>query len=294
MPGAPEIISAVPTHFAADGKLDLPAFRANLERLEPFVDGVFAAGTTGEFPALADDERVAVFEEALAVFGPDRVVAHIGAAATHQAVALAEASLRVGVRRFAAVTPYYLRASIDGVCRYFAALRQVVGHGELYGYFFPDVALTDVAPADLPRLVEVGLDGIKVSGAASGRVADYLSYAPAGFTLWSGNEADLPNVMASGGLGTVSGVSSVMPEPWVAYREAYAAGDQEGTARAQRAIDILVPVVGSTIARLKYAMTVLGMPGGPTRMSIDEPSAEVKSDIEAAIDKARALLAEVG
>jgi 4-hydroxy-tetrahydrodipicolinate synthase len=88
MPRYPEIISAIPTPFAEDGKLNLPALRTNLERLEPLLDGVFAAGTTGEFLALSDDERIAVIEEALAVFGPARVVAHVGAAATHQAVAL--------------------------------------------------------------------------------------------------------------------------------------------------------------------------------------------------------------
>ena len=291
MTDAPQIISAVPTPFASDGKLDLAAFRSNLERLEPLLDGVFAAGTTGEFPALADDERVAVIQEAVAVFGPPRVVAHVGAATTQQAVALTEAAQQVGARRFAAVTPYFLRASLDGVSRYYAALRQVVGDGELYGYFFPDVALTDVAPEDLPRLVEVGLDGVKVSGAASGRVAEYLSHAPAGFKLWSGNDADLPNILANGGIGTVSGVSAVMPEPWVAFREAYAANDQDRLGRAQQAITALVPVLGPSIAHLKYGLSVLGLAGGPTRMSIDEPNPQLRTAIEAALDEARGYLA---
>jgi len=291
MTDAPQIISAVPTPFATDGKLDLAALHSNLERLEPLLDGVFAAGTTGEFPALSDDERVAVIQEAITVFGPTRVVAHVGAATTQQAVAITEAVQRVGAQRFAAVTPYYLRASLDGVSRYYAALREVVRDGELYGYFFPDVALTDVAPEDLPRLLEVGLDGVKVSGAASGRVADYLSQAPDGFRLWSGNDADLPNIMACGGMGTVSGVSSVMPEPWVAFREAYAAGDQSRLGQAQRAINALVPILGPSIANLKYGLSRLGLTGGPTRMSIDEPTPEVRMTIDAALTEARDLLA---
>jgi 4-hydroxy-tetrahydrodipicolinate synthase len=291
MTSAPEIISAVPPHFAADGKLDLPALRTNLERLEPVLDGVFVAGTTGEFPALADDERIAVIEEAISVFGPARVVAHIGAAATHSALALARAALEVGAQRLAAVTPYYLRASTDGVRRHYAALREVVEDGELYGYLFPDVALTDVTPAELPGLVAAGLDGVKVSGTASTRVADYLAKAPAGFKLWSGNDADLPNVLARGGRGLVSGVSAVLPEPWVAFRAAYAADDRSGVDRAQRAIEALVSVLGPSITRLKYGLSVLGLPSGPTRMCVDEPTAEVRTSIEAALAQARSILA---
>ena len=47
----PEVLSAVTTPFLADGDVDLLGFRRNLERLEKVVDGVFVAGTTGEFPA---------------------------------------------------------------------------------------------------------------------------------------------------------------------------------------------------------------------------------------------------
>jgi 4-hydroxy-tetrahydrodipicolinate synthase len=291
MTNVPEIISAIPTHFASDGKLDLRALRTNLERLEPLLDGVFVAGTTGEFPALADGERIAVIQEAISVFGPSRVVAHIGAAATQQASGLARAALGVGAQRLAAVTPYYLRASADGVRRYYAALREIVGDGELYGYLFPDVALTDVRPAELPGLAAAGLDGVKVSGTASTRVAEYLAQAPAGFKLWSGNDADLPNVMVCGGLGLVSGVSAVLPEPWVAFRAAYAADDQSGVDRAQRAIDALVPVLGPSISRLKYGLSLLGLPGGPTRMCVDEPTGQVRTSIEAALAQARSILA---
>lgn len=291
MPDAPEIISAVPTPFTDDGALDAKSLRTNLERLEPLLDGVFAAGTTGEFPALSDDERMSVIQEAIEVFGPSRVVAHVGAATTRQAITLTEAAKQLGARRFAAVTPYYLRASLDGVTRYYAALRETVADGELYGYFFPEVAITDVAPPDLPGLIGLGLDGIKVSGSASARVAHYLAQAPAGFQLWSGNDADLPNILASGGRGTVSGVSAVMPEPWVAFRESYAAGNQDRLERAQRAITALVPVLGPNIAHLKYGLSVLGLTGGPTRMSIDEPGVEMRKAIEAALDEARGHLA---
>ena len=174
---APEILSAIPTPFTPDGTLDLPAFRANLDRLVSSVDGVFVAGTTGEFPALDDAERLLLFEAALAVFGPDRVVAHVGAATTRQAAELLSAAIAIGAARFAAITPYFLAASTSGVAAYYRHLKDIAGQRALYAYVFPEVAGTDVLPDALHALVEAGIDGIKVSGRASASTSPQLRKA---------------------------------------------------------------------------------------------------------------------
>ncbi len=290
MTTVPEILSAVPTPFSQDGTLDLPALRSNLERLSPLVDGIFAAGTTGEFPALTDGERIEVIRESLAVFGPERVVAHVGAPSAQQAVRLLLSAKELGVQRFAAITPYFLTASPAGVAAYYKALRSAAGQDSLYAYVFPEVAGTDILPEDLPALIsESGIDGIKVSGAASKRVREYLAAAPAGFKLWSGNDADLPNILALGGQGTVSGVSAVCPEPWAAYRDAVRGNDAAAAAAAQADIETLVPLLGPSIAALKFGITHRGLPGGTVRMSIDPVTPGLQQDIATAIDRISAV-----
>lgn len=283
---APEILSAIPTPFTPDGTLDLPAFRANLDRLVSSVDGVFVAGTTGEFPALDDAERLLLFEAALAVFGPDRVVAHVGAATTRQAAELLSAAIAIGAARFAAITPYFLAASTSGVAAYYRHLKDIAGQRALYAYVFPEVAGTDVLPDALHALVEAGIDGIKVSGRASARVREYLAAAPEGFALWSGNDADLPAVLEAGGRGTVSGVSAVCPRPWAAFRDAAQTEDLTARADAQRRIEALVPLLGPSITALKYGLDHLGLTGGSVRMSIDGIGAERGEQIRTAIDTA--------
>lgn len=282
---APEILSALTTPFDDSGDIVTSAFEANLARLEPWVDGVFVAGTTGEFPALEADEHLDLTRRALAVFGPDRVVVHTGAPSLRQALRLAAAAAAVGARRFAALTPYYLAATPAGCARYFSALKTELAGAEVYGYLFPDVAVTEVLPDQLQPLLDAGIDGLKTSGRASRLVPDYLAVAPAGFKLWSGNDADLPGVMAAGGTGTVSGVSGVCPGPWAAFREAYAAGDQDALDAAQRRITTLVPLLGPSIANLKFGLGIVG-PGlgdGPCRMSIDAPDQALGQRIAAAI-----------
>lgn len=278
----PEILSAVTTPFLPDGDIDAPGLRQNLERLEPLVDGVFVAGTTGEFPALEPGEHARVVEIALAVFGPERIVVHVGAPSTRQAIALARQAQVLGVRRAAALTPYYLPATAPGVIRHWTAIVDAFA-GEVYGYVFPDVALTDLLPEDLPAAVEAGVVGLKVSGRASQRVPEYLQRAPDGFRLWSGNDADLPRVLAAGGWGTVSGVSSVCPHPWARLREALGSGDDGAASAAQQVIEEIVPVLGPSIANLKEGLDLLGLAGGPCRMTIDPPTPTHRTRIADAV-----------
>lgn len=108
--------------------------------------------------------------------------------------------------------------------------------------------------------------------------------APAGFKLWSGNDADVPNVMAAGGTGTVSGVSGACPAPWAALRAAMAGGDAAGIERAQQIIVRVVSVLGPSIAALKAALDLQGLAGGHCRMLIDTPNDLVQTQITDVVD----------
>ncbi|MFT9009582.1 MAG: dihydrodipicolinate synthase family protein [Bifidobacterium sp.] len=273
----PEIITAAIAAFGPDGQLDEGMNRAFLERVEPYSDGVLAVGTTAEFPSLSFEERRMLIRIALEVFGPDRTIAHVGAPSVMQAKAYAQAAMDLGARRFAAITPYYLTASQHGVVGYYQALRDCI-EGELYAYVFPDVACTDVAAETLAQLQELGLDGVKLSGAASTRLEEYRQAAPQ-LKLWSGNDADVPHILAVGGLGTVSGVSGVAPMSWAELRKAYESDDDSRIAQSQGQIEELVSVLGPSISRLKYALAVLGVNVGNCRMPIDEPDSQMQAKI---------------
>ncbi|TRY18109.1 dihydrodipicolinate synthase family protein [Tessaracoccus rhinocerotis] len=282
---APEILSALTTPFT-DGEVDSAAMRANLDRLVTLVDGVFVGGTTGEYPALTTAEHGSLVAQALEVFGPQRVVVHVGAPSTRQALELTRQARDLGATRYAAITPYYIPATPRGILRHWAAINEECG-GELYGYVYPDVAVTDLKPADLPEVLKSGIAGIKVSDSASRRVVEYLDNAPEGFKLWSGNDADVPAVMRAGGTGTVSGVSGATPRPWAALRDAMRDGDEAAAVAAQAVIAQVVPVLGSSIANLKHALHLQGLDNGePCRMSIDQPDGQTMTRIAAAVDLA--------
>ncbi len=289
MPVQAKVITALPTPFADDESFD----RKSAEHLftsirDQGVDGVFVAGTTGEFTALDDEERLAVIRVALDVFGPDGVYAHVGAAAARQAESLVRAAVEVGATRLAAITPYFLPAPEDALVRYYERLVAAAGEAGVYAYLFQARSTTPAEATVLRRLRDVGVRGVKISGESDASVAAYLAQAPADFDVLSGNDIAFEEFVNAGGLGVISGVSSVFPRPFVALRDALNSGDTDAVRAAQPLVERAVRVVrGGSIPHLKAALEVQGISAGPARISGDAVS-------EADLDELRRTARELG
>ena len=274
MTAAPVVLSAVPTLFDADGELDAGANRALYKLVAGLLDGLLVAGTTGEFPALEDAERLSLFELALAELGPDRVIAHIGAPDARHAARLARAAVALGATRIAAITPYYLPARPDEVAGHYRRIRDAAPGPELYAYIFPERTGLTVPPPLLAEVAEAaGLAGAKISGSASAELAGYVAAAP-GLRIFSGNDASPWATMRAGGAGVISGRSSAYPEVYGALRH------DEGQ---QWRLDRIV-ALGASIGRLKHALHVRGLAGSAAgRMTIDPPDPALAAAIEAEV-----------
>jgi 4-hydroxy-tetrahydrodipicolinate synthase len=273
---APVILSAVPTLFGPDGELDPDANRALYKLVAGLMDGLFVAGTTGEFPALEDAERLWLFELALAEAGPDRVIAHIGAPDARHAARLAQAAAGLGATRVAAITPYYLPARPDELTAHYRRIHDAVPALELYAYIFPERTGLRVPPPLFAEVADAaGLAGAKTSGSAAADLAGYVAAAP-GLRIFSGNDADPWAVMRAGGAGVISGRSSAYPELYAALRR-----DPAEQERLDRVV-----ALGASIGRLKYALQVRGLVPGfspAARMTVDTPDAETAAAIAAQV-----------
>ncbi len=284
-PPGPRLIPAVPVPFRADGELDAAGL-APLYRFldEAGVDGVFVSGTTGEFPALDDAERDRVLTEALAVFGPDRVYAHVGAASARQAERLTARAVALGARNLAAITPYYLPAGPRQLAEYYRRIAAVAGDAHLFVYLYAARTTTTVPPGLLAELAAIpSVVGAKISGEPAERVVEYLRAAPAGFTVYSGNDVEFGAVARAGAAGGVSGVSSAFPRPFVALRDALRAGDEGAAAAAQAEVERAVGAVGGNVALIKAALALQGLPAGPPRVAVDPPTPAQRDAVTAAV-----------
>ena len=282
MSPAAVVFSAVPTLFSNDGEVDLGANRTLHKFLAGLLDGLLVAGTTGEFPALDDDERLALIELALSEAGPARVIAHVGAPDARHTARLARAAAALGATRIAAITPYYLPARPDELIAHFGRIREAVADLELYAYIFPERTGLRVPPPVFAAVASAaGLAGAKLSGSAADDLASYAAAAP-GVRLFSGDDSNPAATMRAGGAGLISGRSSAYPEVYAALTDALVSNDLEAVTRHQRTLDRIVSL-GASVGRLKYALQLRGLGGTTARMTVDPPDASLSAAIAAEV-----------
>jgi 4-hydroxy-tetrahydrodipicolinate synthase len=264
------VFAAVPTPFTADGDVDNSAAGRLYRFLAGVVDGLFVAGTTGEFAALDDDERLALIEIGLDAAGPDRVIAHIGAPEARRAARLADAAVALGATRIAAITPFYLAPRPDEVTAYYDAIRQAAPAAGLYSYVYPERTGVTVPPEQFAALAETtGLAGAKFSGVAALNVAACAAACP-GLKIFSGDDTDLAATLRDGGAGIISARSSAFPEVFSALSAALASGSAEAAARHQADVTAIASA-GASIGRVKEALRVRGFDSMAARMPVDVP-----------------------
>lgn len=263
----PEVLTAVPTLFGTDGAIDPAETQRLHSALREHVDGVFVAGTTGEFPALTDAERVALFELALGVWGPDAVVAHVGSPATSQAVALTRQALALGVRRLAVLPPYYFAVDGGDLVAHFSAVVEAAGDAEVYAYLFPDRTGVAIPPAVLAQLMAVtGVVGAKLSGGAAAQFGEYVEVLPPGASAWSGADVEMVSVAAAGGRGLVSGMSAADPAAFAALATAIEAGDDAAIGVASARVHALAAALQGSPAGIKAGLHAQGYRATGSRM----------------------------
>ncbi|MFE0593060.1 dihydrodipicolinate synthase family protein [Micromonospora echinospora] len=281
---ASNLISALPTLFDAHGEVDLGASKAAYAQLaETPLDGVFVAGTTGEFTTLTDDERLAVCAVAADAFGVERTYWHVGAASTHQAVRLTRTAVDLGARQLAVLTPYYYPASESALVAYYEAVVAAAAGASVYGYLFAARTTVPVPPAVLARLAATGLAGVKISGESTADVGAYVAaLAGTGLPVYSGADAEFTEVVAVGGAGVVSGVSSALPKPFLEVRDALRAGDADALAVARERAHRAVAVTRQgNLAHLKAVLELRGVPASGLRAPLDPISPEDRRVLEA-------------
>lgn len=279
-PARAEVLAAVPTFFDAAGEVDRAATTAHHAWLAGRVDGVFVAGTTGEFPALDRAERRLLAELALTAHGPERVVVHVGAASTREAVALTREAVALGARRLAVLTPYYLPVDLQAAVRHASAVVAAAGSAQVYAYLFAERTGVEIEPEEFGAFAaESRIAGVKLSGGANARVGEFMAALPPGGRLWSGADTSLAGVVRVGGAGVVSGLSSAFPEPFTALADAVAGGDAAGERTAQERADAVLDALCGTVEGIKAALRHLGHGNGALRM----PAPDVPAAAAAAI-----------
>jgi dihydrodipicolinate synthase/N-acetylneuraminate lyase len=190
------------------------------------VDGLFALGTTGEGVLLSLEERMRAaraFREACA----GTLIIHCGAQSTADTVALSAHAASIGADGVAVIPPPYYPFGPGAVLEHLASAAAACDPVPFYPYAFTARSGYPLEIGVVERLREraSNLAGLKVSESPFDRVAPYLEL---GLPVFVGSEPLIPQGLAAGAFGSVSGLASAFPE---VVRAVVDAPDEAGAAR---------------------------------------------------------------
>ena len=276
------LATAMITPFDDEERLDLGAAIAVAEHLlATGTDALVLAGTTGESPALEDDEKLALFRAIKDAVGTRAVViAGTGSNNTRHAAEFSKRAEACGVDAILSVAPYYSRPPQDGLRRHFAAVAHATSL-PIVIYNIPSRTAANVLPATLIALARdhANIAGVKESSGDLAQMTEILRTRPPGFVFFSGDDYLFLPTLALGGDGLISVASHVAGRELRALYEAFRAGD---TARAASLHRELAPLVAALFAApspipVKWATARLGLATGPCRSPLGAMPEELAS-----------------
>jgi len=220
------------TPFTDDGSMDVDGAVALARWLQSQGnEGLVVAGTTGESPTLTDDEKLTLWEAvAEAVTIP--VTAGSTTNDTAHSMHLTREASKLGVAAVLALCPYYNRPSQAGIEGHLRAVAETTDL-PLIVYDIPVRTGRKISTELLARLAHEVPNIVAVKDAAGNpaETARLIAAAPAGYEVYSGDDAFTLPLLAVGAVGVISVAAHWCAPDLVELFDAWEAGDVS-TARA--------------------------------------------------------------
>lgn len=199
------------TPFDADGNVD----RGDLAKLMAWFrdagcNGVVLAGTNGEGPSLSAVEKRDLVRAGVELSDGLPVTLGIATPSLHEAKWLASQAGKAGAQHVLLMAPgYFQNCAESAILDWFRVVADAATC-PVIAYNFPKYTGFTMTSDFVGRLAEHGnVVGFKDSSGEVANLATYRSAAPAA-TLLVGDETILPEAMAAGWSGSISGASNVV------------------------------------------------------------------------------------
>ena len=285
------VLTALATPFDQDGAIDVGTLRRIVDRsVDAGVDGVVAAGSTGEVGALSSEERLLLIRTVIEqANGRVPVIANTGATSTAEAIRLSQAAEKAGADVLMLITPYYEPLSLEETVTYIKDVARSVNLPVML-YNIPSVTGVNLDPATVRSLAEEveNIRYIKDSSANWEQALQLIHHHSDVIGTFIGWDVYLYSALAEGAAGVMAGTANVVPHEIVAVSRRIAAGDLTGALelwkRLYPVIDALLSV--PFIPAVKAGLTLQGLPAGTPR----RPTADLSTEDSARIQDALSTL----
>jgi len=273
------VLTALTTPFTQDESLDVETLRLIVDRsIDAGVDGVVAAGSTGEVGALSSEERLLLIETVIQqANGRVPVIANTGATSTAEAIRLSQAAEKLGADVLMLVTPYYEPLTLEETVTYIKDVARSVTIPVML-YNIPAVTGVNLDPATVRALAEdvENIRYIKDSSANWEQALQLIHHHSDVIGTFIGWDVYLYSALVEGAAGVMAGTANVVPGEIVDVSRRIAGGDLQGALgqwkKVYPVIDALLSV--PFIPAVKAGLALQGLPAGSPR----RPTADLGSD----------------
>ena len=283
--------AAVVTPMDEYGNLDLDAMGRLLDwLLEEKTDAIVVNGTTGESATLDDNEKMEVIGFVIRhVNGRVPVIAGTGSNCTEHAVKLSREAEKLGADALLQVTPYYNKASQEGLVRHFTQVGDHVGIPMIL-YNVPSRTGVTIQPETYRILSEhPNIRGAKEAGGNMSMIAQTAALCGDGFDIYSGNDDQTIPIMALGGKGVISVLANIMPRQTHDMCRLFLEGKLEESRKMQLyLLDIMEALFWDVNPiPVKAALSIMGMCMDSCRLPLTPMKAGEKAKLEAVMKRYR-------
>ena len=279
---------AIVTPFQENGEVNFEKFAALVEfQIENGTDAIIVCGTTGEASTLSHEEHLDVIKYCVEkVAGRVPVIAGTGSNCTETAIYLSQEAEKYGVDGLLLVTPYYNKATQNGLYEHFKMVAESVKIPVIL-YNVPGRTGCNIAPATVVRLCKDvdNIVGVKEASGNISQVAKLMSLADGCVDLYSGNDDQIVPILSLGGKGVISVLSNVAPKQTHDICAKYFEGDVAGSCKEQlRAIELCDALFCEVNPiPVKKALNLMGKEAGPMRRPLSEMEPENAVKLEKAM-----------
>lgn len=271
------VCTALVTPFL-DDQINYPMMEQLLRRqIDAGIQAVVICGTTGEAPTLSDDEKLELFRRAKAYTGNScKIIAGTGSNSTRHTVELSKAAEGFGVDGLLLVSPYYNKATADGLWAHYMSVAHAVNLPIIL-YNVPSRTGVDIPVSVYKRLSRIpNIAGVKEAAADITKITKIRRECGSDLPIWTGNDDQITPVISLGGCGVISVLSNVLPVETKTMVDAALDGDFDTAAALQVELQPLVEALFSEVNPIpvKTAMKIMGFDCGSCRLPLTNASEE--------------------
>ncbi len=283
---------AIVTPFTADGAVDYEQLKSLVEyHVANKTDAIVICGTTGEASTMTEEEHTEVVKKCVEYVNKRiPVIAGTGSNCTETAIKLSKEAESVGADALLVVTPYYNKATQNGLIKHYEMIAEAVNI-PIIMYNVPSRTGCNILPATAAKLAKE-VDNIVAIKEASGnisQVAKLAQLAGDSIDIYSGNDDQVVPLLSLGGKGVISVTANIIPEDTHDMVHKYLDGDVAGSLELQlKAIDLCDALFCEVNPiPVKKAVELAGLCNGYVRMPMTEAE-------PASVEKIKKAMVEYG